>query len=120
MRGLRGFDPQLKIYWTAADTEASIPLHAYFWYGHVRVPLTRRSKNRSERKPSSPDRIKPACKARVVFLVIFYRTREANTRRGEEAACNEGPILRFSRYLTAHRIQHWLRAPLMQARQNQV
>lgn len=81
MRGLRGFGPQLKIYWTAAETEASIPLHAYFWYGHVRVALTRRSKNRSERKPSSPDRMRPA--------------REANTRRGEEAACSEGPIFTF-------------------------
>ena len=82
MRGFRGFDPQLKIYWTAADTEASIPLHAYFWYGHVRVPLTRRSKNRSERKPSSPDRIKPACKARVVFW-LFFIERARQTREGE-------------------------------------
>ena len=83
-------------YWTAADIEASIPPHAYFWYDHARVALTQRSKNRSERKPSSLDRINPACKARVVFLYIFYRARESNTRRGEETACSEGPIFTFS------------------------
>ena len=106
MRGLRGFVLQLKIYWTAADIEASIPPHAYFWYDHAGVALTQRSKNRRERKPSSLDRINPACKARVVFLLSFIE-HASQTHEGERRLpAAKALFLRFPRHLTARRIHH--------------